>query len=143
MLKDIRKKKYIRRPIKQVWDALSDPEKLSEWFSDAEFKPKEASKIEFKRVKGNKIKIITGEVLTAQEPINLAYSWVDPSIDHTTYVWWKLLDEKEDRTLVELDHSGFKGIMDILARRRYSSFWNKTFKKLETYLEKTKTEKVT
>ncbi len=130
MKKDIRKKKFINHPIEEVWEALSKEEKLSEWFMKANFKAEEGFKFEFTEPNGKKL---TGEILTAQDPINLAYSWNDSNLNYTTYVWWKLAT-KRNGTLLELEHSGFKGISDYFGGFRYSSKWNKQLKKLTRYL---------
>lgn len=130
MAKDIRKKITVPCSISNAWDSLSKPESISQWLLEStEFIPEEGSKIRFKDRK----KEITGEVLTAQEPINLAYSWVDPKSDYTTYVWWKLL-ERDGETLIELDHSGFKGISGAFTSFSYASFWSKKLRKLKSHL---------
>ncbi len=130
MKKDVRKKKFINHPIEEVWEALSREEKLSEWFMKASFKAEEGFKFEFTEPSGKKF---TGEILTAQNPINLAYSWNDSNLDYTTYVWWKLAT-KRNGTLLELEHSGFKGFNDYFGGFRYSFKWNKQIKKLNKYL---------
>ncbi len=134
MAKDITKKKYLREPIDKVWQAISQSEQISQWFLEGTIQSEEGGKVQLK----GKGKDITGEVLTSQEPINLAYSWVDPKLSYTTYVWWKLI-EKDGKTLIELEHSGFKGFQGAFAALSYGSFWKRSFKDLEQFLNKTAT----
>ena len=121
-------------PIQQVWQCLTDPKCLS-WMGETEIELKEGGKVIFSE---NGIKF-HGEILTVQEPINLAYSWNDPGHSFTSYVWWKLMDKK-GQTLLELEHSGFKGIKGILASYSYKNFWSKKFRNLEKTLREMKIE---
>jgi len=129
MKRDISKKRLLDYPIEQVWQCLTDPKLLS-WLGEAEIELKEGGKVTF-RENGNEYH---GEILTVQKPINLAYSWNDPGHSFTSYVWWKLMDKK-GQTLLELEHSGFKGIIGILASYSYKSFWSRKFRNLEKTLK--------
>jgi len=129
MKRDISKKRLLSFPIQDVWDSLTKNGLLS-WLGNAEIDLKEGGKVKIERSHQS---IITGEILTVQEPINFAYSWADPSYSFTTYVWWKLMDQK-GKTLLELEHSGFKGIKGMLASYSYQGFWNRKFKLLEDKL---------
>jgi len=132
MKRDISKKRLLPYPIERVWDCITNPDYLH-WLFEAEIDLKEGGKIKWT---DSKKKItITGEILTVQEPINFAFSWVDPSLPFTTYVWWKLMS-KDGGTLLELEHSGFKGIKGLLSSYTYTSFWANKFRKLDEALNK-------
>ena len=131
MKKDISKKKVIKSSIDEVWKAISNQELLSKWFFESTLEQKETGKVVFK---DNNDKYFSGEVLTIQEPINLAYSWNDPNLNHTTYVWWKLM-EQDEKTIVELEHSGFKGVRGEIRGFSYGSFWTKALKNLDNFLQ--------
>ena len=128
MKRDISKKKLIPHPIQQVWDCLTNQESLS-WLGECEIDLREGGKIKF----ADQGKSYTGEILTVQKPINLAYSWNDPSQSFTSYVWWKLMEQK-DSTLVELEHSGFKGLKGIVSSYGYQNYWSRKLRNLEQVL---------
>lgn len=134
MKRDISKKKTLHHPIDRVWSFLTEPSQLN-WLGDSELELKEGGSVKF-TIQG---KEFSGEILTVQEPINLAYSWNDPSHDFTSYVWWKLLEQKNS-TLIELEHSGFKGVRGILSSYSYQGFWNKRLKMLQKALESASVE---
>ena len=136
MKKDISKKKLIKSSIDSVWEAISSEVILSKWFFDANLETHEAGKVSFKK---NENKHFSGEILTIQEPINLAYSWNDPNLNHTTYVWWKL-QEKNGYTFVELEHSGFKSVKGVIIAFTYGPFWKKALNDLDQYLQKSSVE---
>ena len=117
-------------PIEKVWQYLTEPANLG-WLAESELELKETGKVKFKSDGKN----YTGEILTVQEPINLAYSWNDPNSEDTTYVWWKLMGQ-HGKTLLEIEHSGFRGLKGVLASYSYQAFWKKKLKYLETELSK-------
>ena len=143
MQKTLRKKRLFHgTSIETLWLALTNPKHLEEWFMESNFQGSENSAFEFLDKPGDKWKgVFYGEVISYQPPINIAYSWSHKGLKHTTYVWWKL-EAKDDGTLVELEHSGFKGFSDYLSAFAYSRFWNRKLKNLLTYLRKEK-DKVT
>lgn len=129
MTRTIKKKVALSYPIEAVWDALSDPEQLSHWFMEGDFSPQEGAHFTFK----SEGKVFDGEIISAQPPINLAYSWTDARLSHTTYVWWKLEDVR-GRAVLELEHSGFKGVSDYLQSFRYGRYWSSNIKQLQKHL---------
>lgn len=140
MQRTIKKRRKINKPINEVWEALSDPKMLDQWFMEGNFKAEESARFEFLDKPGEKWKgVFQGEVLSSQPPINLAYSWNHSKMNHTTYVWWKLEDVR-DKTILELEHSGFKGLSDYFSSFSYGFFWNGRLKKLANFLSQSKPE---
>ena len=135
MQRTIRKRKIFNKPIQDVWEAISAESNIGKWFLEGKFTAEDGAGFEFQETPGVKLKgTFKGEVLSAQEPINLAFSWVHSKLNHTTYIWWKL-EELHGKTRVELEHSGFKGYADYLSSFSYGFFWNGRLKKLAKYLE--------
>ncbi len=137
MQRIVRKKRvYPGADIERVWEALTIGKKLDNWFMENNFEGKENAQFEFFDKPGEKFKgVYNGEIISFQTPINLAYSWSHSKLKHTTYIWWKL-ESKGDNTILELEHSGFKGFHDFIKSYSYSSFWNKKLRELLIFLSK-------
>lgn len=137
MQKIIRKKRtYSGADIESVWEALTIGEKLDKWFMENNFEGREKARFEFLDQPGKKFKgVYNGEIISYQTPINLAYSWSHTKLKHTTYIWWKL-ESKGDSTILELEHSGFKGFHDYITSFSYSFFWDKKLQELLNFLSK-------
>lgn len=120
--------------IESLWLAITDGKQLEEWFMENNFQAAENSHFEFLDKPGEKWKgIYSGEVISNQPMINIAYSWVHKKLKHTTYVWWKMESNGQDIT-IELRHSGFRGIPDLFTSFYYSRFWNSKLNNLLFYL---------
>lgn len=92
--------------IKQVWDALTDSDKLAKWVMDNNFKPIVGHRFQFRRepIEGWD-GIIHCEVLEVDEPHRLSYTWISRG-ENTTIIW--ILKEDEDGTVqLHLDQIGF------------------------------------
>ena len=135
MQKTLHKKRIFHRiSIETLWHAITDSHQLEEWFMETNFQSKENLAFEFFDAPGEKWKgLYHGEILSSQPPINLAYSWCHKKLKHTTYVWWKLEVKGQD-TILEVEHSGFKGIQDYFSSFYYSRFWNDKLKNLLVYV---------
>ncbi len=135
MQRTIRKKKIIKKPIQEVWEAISNENSIAKWFMEGKFTAEDGAVFEFMDTPGIKWKgVFQGEILSAQEPINLAFSWVHSKLNHTTYVWWKL-EDINGNTRIELEHSGFKGYSDVISSYSYGFFWDGRLKNLVKYLD--------
>lgn len=135
MQKTLRKKRIFQGiTIEALWHALTDGKQLEEWFMENNFQGEENSAFEFFDKPGEKWKgIFNGEIISYQPVINLAYSWSHKKLVHTTYVWWKL-EQQGENCVLELEHSGFKGLSDYLTSFTYSRFWNNKLKRLLKYV---------
>ena len=137
MQKVLRKKRiFYGIAIETLWQAITDREQLEDWFMENNFEGRENAAFEFLDNPGEKWKgIFYGEIISYQPTINMAYSWSHKKLKHTTYVWWKL-ESQGVNTLLEIEHSGFKGLSDYLTSFSYSRFWNYKLKKLLSYVTK-------
>ncbi len=135
MKKTLRKKRiFYGISIETLWQAITDGNQLEEWFMENTFVGEENRPFEFIDKPGDKWKgVYFGEVISCQPTINIAYSWSHQKLKHTTYVWWKL-EFRDQNTILELEHSGFKGLSDYLISFAYSRFWNDKLKKLLSYV---------
>src|SRR5262245_62772091 len=62
--------------VEQVWEALTDPAALAEWLMPGEFKPVVGHRVRFHCEPRDEIDgIVDVEVLEADRPTRLAYSW--------------------------------------------------------------------
>ena len=124
MQRKIKKRRVYERPIREVWEAITSGSKLERWFMENNFVAEEGARFEFFDKPGEKWRgMYQGEIISCQPPMNLAMSWTHNKLKHTTYVWWRL-DEDKDKTIVSLEHSGFKGFKDYLSSFGYSKFWD-------------------
>lgn len=133
--KNIRKTRYYSAPVDRVWAALTQPEALSKWFMQADFESTVGYQFTFKdKPQGQWDGILRGEVLTAEEPHLLVYTWKGDQMNNVTTVRWKL-EKQDDGTLVTLTHTGFQGFSDMVVGLFHQFGWNKFFKQLATHLE--------
>lgn len=137
MQKTIHKKRIFHGvSIETLWLALTESKQLEEWFMETNFQAKENLAFEFFDSPGKKWKgLYYGEIISNQPIMNIAYTWCHKKLKHTTYVWWKLESKGQD-TILELEHSGFKGFMDYYYSFSYSRFWNDKLKNLLLYVSR-------
>lgn len=92
--------------IKQVWDALTDSDKLAKWVMDNDFKPIVGHRFQFRMEPyGEWDGIIHCEVLEVDEPHRLSYTWV--SLGENTTITWTLKEDKDGTVNLHLDQTGF------------------------------------
>lgn len=103
-------------PIDRVWRAISDEAEIAQWFIQADFKPVVGYRYTFTHESTK----ITGEVLVANKPKELFYSWIvgDPNASST--VGWTL-EPIDGGTRVVLTHVGIESYGDS-AVKMFGSF---------------------
>lgn len=114
---EIRKSIVIDAPPDIVFKAISDDKELTDWFPDlAIFEPRVGGKVRFTFYKENSEKQIRdvypeGEVLEFIPNRKISYTWEHKDIEGfpRTVVTWQLEDIGNNKTKVELVHSGFTG----------------------------------
>lgn len=140
MQRQIKKERIFNHTAAEVWDAISLKDDLANWFMDGNFNASEGKTFEFMDKPGEKWKgVYNGEIISSQPPLNLAYSWCHRKLKHTTYVWWRV-EEKNGKSILRLEHSGFKGLSDYFSGFYYSWFWNSKLRKLKNYLKQKESE---
>jgi uncharacterized protein YndB with AHSA1/START domain len=116
---EVRKTKIIERLPKVVFNALTEPEKLAEWFQD---------EVNLEVRVGGQIRLVTlkekhpewnlernyymeGTIMDLVPNKRLSYSWKfrDTQNFPETLVTWELEQINPNKTLVKLSHVGFSG----------------------------------
>lgn len=134
MEKEIKKTWHYSHPPKQVWEYLTKPELLELWLMKNDFKPIVGHKFQFTFNETDKNPyrgIVDCEVLEVKPFSKLSYSWnggtKDRSKNFNTIIEWTLVP-KDNGTELQLSHSGFVAMEDILS---HTSGWDSCLKKIE------------
>ncbi len=93
----------------RVWQALTDPNALSQWLLPTTFKPKRGHRFHFTRAseKGVRVKVRC-QVVELEAPRRLAYTWqADDEQQTPTLVTWTL-EAVEEGTRLRLEHIGLE-----------------------------------
>jgi uncharacterized protein YndB with AHSA1/START domain len=92
------------QPPERVWDALTDPEKMSRWLLPApDFAPEPGRRFHLHGPGGERI---GGEVREADAPHRLVYTWDGGNTDATpTHVTWTLTPTERGGTHVRIEHT--------------------------------------
>lgn len=124
--------------IKRVWHALTDPATLSKWtfFVTEDFRAVVGHKFQFRSQPGpGWTGIVDCEVLAADPPHRLSYTWVagsETDVQHTT-VTWTLTGSAGGVTRLHLEQSGFdSGAKREIGGARYG--WTKQLEQLQSLL---------
>jgi uncharacterized protein YndB with AHSA1/START domain len=114
--REIRKSVVIDAPPDMVFKAISDDKELPDWFPDlAVLEPRVGGKVRFTFRKENSEEqdrdFILGEVLEFIPNQKISYTWEHKDITGfpRTKVTWRLEHIGNNKTRVELVHSGFIG----------------------------------
>jgi len=131
----IKIEKFYDYPIQRVWHAISDARAISEWFIEADFKAEVGYQYKFK----HESTIVTGQVLEANPPTELIYTWKVGEMEVVTTVKW-LLEAQNHGTLLLLEHAGFENYEDVVTVEEMfkasTTGWNSVVNQLQGYLEK-------
>jgi uncharacterized protein YndB with AHSA1/START domain len=88
----------------RVWQAITDSASLEEWLLPANFEAKIGFRFQFQNLGRGKQTTVAGEVLQADEPKILSYTWDDGEAGAPSVVTWRL-KPKDGGTLVQLEHA--------------------------------------
>jgi uncharacterized protein YndB with AHSA1/START domain len=116
---------FMEAPPHIVWEAITDSQIVSNWLMETNLKPEVGFKGYFKMkpvpgFDGN----ITFEVLEVEENRLFVYTWQSSWMKKPTTIRFTL-DEKENGTLLTLEHWGFEGIMGGMLKMMMSGGWKK------------------
>ena len=122
-------KQKVNAPAAKVWNAITDPAVMKEWFYDiADFSTDLHTEFSFYDKDAEIKKQHHGEILEVIPEEKLKYSWSYPEITKDkTIVKWNLQDEG-DQTLVILTHKGlenFEHLGDEFSKDAFDIFWTK------------------
>ena len=134
MKRTLRREIVYPHPVEKVWHALTDKKALSQWFMETDFEPVVGKKFTFKTKPAPGFDgVVTGEVLAAERPHHLAYTWRGGPLEETVVRFW--LEPQSNVTLVRLEHSGFSGAKEVVPSLILQFGWRKLLKKdLPVYL---------
>lgn len=143
MQRAIRIKWFLAQPPEKVWFCLTDPEMISQWLMENDFKPVAGHKFNFytKAIpKMNFDGIVYCEVLEVIAPRKLVYTWrggpAPGVITLDTLLTWTL-QPKDGGTELLLEQTGFKGFGNYIASIFMGSGWRKKIlRRFEALLNK-------
>jgi uncharacterized protein YndB with AHSA1/START domain len=115
----------------QVWECLTDPELLGQWFMKNDFKAEVGHQFNFINKPMPAVgwdRIVYAEVMEVDSAQKLVYSWkAGPRpgvINMDTVLIWTLTPHNGG-TLLKLEHKGFKGIKNYLSSFIMEKGWQK------------------
>jgi len=126
-VKAIRREAYYPHPPERVWRALTTPALLASWLMEPEeFAPVVGQRFRFRMApKPGFDGVVHCEVLEADPPRRLAYSWAGgPTRKRPSVVTWTLRPEGPG-TRLELEHAGFHGLGGFLLRAMLGGGWGR------------------
>lgn len=89
--------------IDKVWDAITNPDKMTKWFTDVEWDFKAGGKITFTFQDKEKTKTY-GRIVTVEPPRLLEYEWHNDEGPHE-FARWELFEEGHEKTKLMLAYS--------------------------------------
>ena len=106
----------LNEPPADVWRALTEPKLLAQWLMENDIRPIVGHKFNFRaRPMGDWDGIVYCEILEADEPNKLVYTWQGGSDKNQNYghrldttVTWTLSPTSTGGTLLNLVHHGFQ-----------------------------------
>jgi uncharacterized protein YndB with AHSA1/START domain len=143
---EVRKTKIIEGSPKVVFSALTEPEKLAEWFQDeADLDVRVGGQIRLVTLKEKHPECnlernyyMEGTIMEFVPNKRLSYSWKfkDTSNFPETLVTWELEQINPNKTLVKLSHVGFSGKeKGNFSVESHNQGWTEALDKLAGYCE--------
>ncbi|MEO7910659.1 MAG: SRPBCC domain-containing protein [Roseiflexaceae bacterium] len=121
----------------RVWHALTDPRALAEWLMPNDFKPYVGHHFEFHTAPAPGFDgVVRCEVIEADPPRRLAYTWQGGPQSKPTIVTWTL-EPVGTTTRVRLEHTGFEGLGGLAVSFLLGRGWrSKVLRQLATLLDR-------
>jgi uncharacterized protein YndB with AHSA1/START domain len=125
-VRGIRKEIVYPHAPEKVWRALTDRSLLGQWLMETDFEATVGRQFTFKTSPAPGFDgIVYCEVLEADPPRRLVYSWGDKHMrDHPTRVTWTLTPA-EGGTHLLLEHTGFRGARGLFLEGILGRGWGK------------------
>jgi uncharacterized protein YndB with AHSA1/START domain len=116
-----------------AWDALTDPDRVTEWFTDVSplGGPGDPYRIDF----GDSA--VEGTIVDVQEGRRFAYTWRWEAADddEQTLVAWTIEPVGDDGTRISLEHTGWPATTrDDTTRDDHAGYWQAYLEDLEALL---------
>lgn len=131
MQRDIRIKWFFPHPVEEVWECLTNPELVNTWLMKNDFKPVVGHHFQFHARPLPKMGwdgIVYCEVLELKPNERLVYSWKGGPrpgvITLDTLLTWTLTPVQGGTEMI-LEHTGFKGMKNILSSIFMERGWKK------------------
>ena len=110
--------------VEQVWEALTDPTALAEWLMPGDFKPVVGHRVRFRCEPRDEFDgIVDVEVLEADRPRRLSYSWKTCDMRTPTTVTYILSALPGGQTRLRLEHTGFAGDNGLRTHPLFKQGW--------------------
>jgi uncharacterized protein YndB with AHSA1/START domain len=112
---------FYRHPPEKVWRALTEPEAIARWLMPNDFAARVGHRFQLRtRPQPGWSGIVNGEVLEADPPRRLVYTWQNENVD--TVVAFTLTPTGGGTNL-RLEHSGFRGFRAVMVSFMLGSGW--------------------
>jgi uncharacterized protein YndB with AHSA1/START domain len=135
MQRDIHLSWFFEHPVEDVWDFLTKPELMGQWFMKNDFKPEVGHKFQFRDKPKKAVGwdgIVYCEVLEIIPLKKISFRWQggpDPGvISMDTVVTWTLV-KAANGTSLTLDHTGFRGLKNYMSSFFMEKGWNTNMRK--------------
>ena len=124
---------YIRSTPEKVWNALTNPEFIRQYWGGYENISdwKKGSKWQHVSDKGETM--VIGEVLESNPPTRLVYSWAEPNDPSDVSKVTFEIDQNEEMVCLRVTHGNFKAGSTM--RGKISQGWPKVISSLKSFLE--------
>ena len=129
-------------PVDTVWQAITDKNKMKEWYFDfEEFKPEVGFEFQWYGDDGQKKWLHAGRITEVIKGKKLSYSWRYPEYEGDSLVTFELFPEG-NKTRLKLTHSGLHTFpvdtVTGLRRENFVAGWNDLIgRSLPEYISKT------
>ena len=126
-------------PIDKVWQAITDKDKMKQWYFDLEeFKPEVGFEFRFNGGSKEKQYLHVCKITEVIPGKKLTHSWTYDAYEGESFVTWELFEE-EDKTKIKLTHTGLETFPKLpdFARTSFEAGWTHIVgKSLPAYLER-------
>jgi len=123
MKRNLRFEEFYPYPVDRVWEAITDPEAISDWLMPTDFAPRLGHKFQFRtKPEPGFDGVVNCEVIELYAPRRLAYTWEGGGIE--TVVTFTL-EPVPQGTMLVLEHKGFRGVRATMVSFFLSSGWKK------------------
>lgn len=110
-------------PVHAVWQALTDPRAIRQWWLDTDFEPVAGRRFFFKdKAQGTWDGMVQGQVLEVQPERLVRFTWKGGGAD--TVVTYQLEPTGDGGTRLRLQHDGFKGLGGLFLRAMLGFGWS-------------------
>jgi uncharacterized protein YndB with AHSA1/START domain len=124
----IRFERHLPFPPAAVWSALTEPDQLAAWLTEANLEPREGGTVSFDFGEGG---VCGGRVIVFDPPTVLEYEWDFPNEDRSVVRWELRATDGERATRLTLVHSLLRS--DVASG--YGAGWHAHLDQLQGHLQ--------